>query len=144
MKLKKGLGLLGLGCTAVALTGCGSSHTLTCTQEETSDNGSKTVMEAKLKYNDDDTSIESATMEMILTAPSDATDEELEQAESLLESVCEYMGEGLDCTTKRDGNTFTVRASGDVEDLGIVNDLVKETTMAEARKLLEDDGYTCK
>ncbi len=133
---KKYLLLLGLGCGALFLTGCGgSAKELKCVQED-KESGSK--MEMVVEFNDDETKVEKATVTMV--ADLSEAGEELaalvKENPDMLKSM--FCTESDDCDVKLDGNTVTAKYSVtefDEEDQGSKADIKKE---------LEDEGFSCK
>lgn len=136
MKNVKYLGFVGLGCAALLLTGCGGGHTLTCTKQEDGQ-----TEEVVYEFNDKEDKVTGAKMYMTVDIPEDTSDEEIEQAKSLLESMFCSSTTLKDCKTSVKGNKFEFEASVDPEGL---DDEDFKGTKAELKANLEEDGYTCK
>lgn len=133
MKNLKVLGMIGLGCGMLFLTGCGDAHTLKC---ERSEDGQSVSVE--VKYNSDETKPEKVSMEMVYDAGDEATSEQLEQAKELFESsMC--TDDYDKCSVNIKGKTLVINVSGTAEKLDF-----PEGSMADAKKQAEEEGYTCK
>ncbi|MBR1386475.1 MAG: hypothetical protein IJ568_06565 [Bacilli bacterium] len=143
MKSKKYLALLGIGCGALLLTGCGgNAHTLTC--EQSNDESEETVV-AEIKFNDDETKVERVSVEMTLDASKsgeDVTEDQLEESKELLESVFCSEKEKMDkCEIKISGKKVVIKMSGTADAVGYEGDKTLEEFKKEAE---EQEGMTCK
>ena len=144
MKNKKYLGLLGLGCGVLLLTGCGGK-TLNC-EMDMSDMlagiGNMTA-EIEIDYNSDGTEAEKATMTMTVEVTSDdVTDEMIDSLEESLQGECDTEDSRFDsCKVKRDGKKIVMTATGSADS--IEGEIEEQTTLEDAKKALEDAGYTC-
>lgn len=134
MKNTKVLGLVGLGCSALLLTGCGgSSHTLTCDlKEETQE------LHVEAKYNDKETVVEKVSMEMVMSVPEGTSDSDMEVYKSLLEGNCSA-AEYDKCEASVKGNKVVLEVEGNSDTLDF-----GKGTLEEAKKAAEEKGYTCK
>jgi hypothetical protein len=136
MKNFKMLGLVGLGCGALLLTGCGGSgHKLKC--EQKTDNQEITL---EVVYNSDETKAEKATMDMIIPIPDGTSDEEIQQAKSMLELSCSA-GTYDKCEVKQSKSSLTMHIEGSAQSLGGVEE---SKSLKDAKTELEQSGYTCK
>ena len=87
MKNKKYLGVLGLGCAALLLTGCGGNK-LTCTNTEEQDGFGKSTEKIVFNYDKDGKKIESLDMEMSIELESDEINNEtIIYSKSLTEDI---------------------------------------------------------
>ncbi|MBO5375662.1 MAG: hypothetical protein J6A52_02295 [Bacilli bacterium] len=136
MKNKKYLGVLGLGCAALLLTGCGGNK-LTCTNTEEQDGFGKSTEKIVFNYDKDGKKIESLDMEMSIELESD---EMIDMYKGFLDQMCEDEDAPSDCKVKTSGKKLTLTASGKAEDM----DYEEGTSMEEVREELEEEGYTCK
>lgn len=133
MKNLKALGIVGLGCGLLFLTGCGNSHTLKC---EMSDDQQE--IEIELKFNDEETKVENVDMKVTIKAEDGTSDEEMSQAKEMLEGSCDSLG--LDtCKVDVNGTKLVMTMSGSASSMDL-----KDGTLEEVKKSAEDDGYTCK
>ena len=143
MKNIKVLSMITLGCGALLLTGCGgNSHTLTCEKEF--EDGQHEILD--LKYNDDETKLEEIEATMEIEISEGTSDEEIEQAKSMYESML-CNGEGYKCSVDEKGGKLVVTLSGGVDELSsleIVADIEEGKTLEELKKEAEEEGYTCK
>lgn len=138
MKNVKYLGFVGLGCAALLLTGCGGSgHTLTCTKEEDNE-----TQELVYEFDDKEEKVIGAKMHMTTVIPDDSSDEEIEQAKSLLEGMFCSSDMFEDCEATVSGNKLEFNAS--VSESGLNDDTFSGGTMKEVKEKYEKDGYTCK
>lgn len=150
MKNKKYLGLLGLGCGVLLLTGCGGKtlsggKTLNCEMDMSdmlAGMGNMTA-EIEIDYNSDGTEAEKATMTMTVEVTSDdVTDEMIDSLEESLQGECDTEDSGFDsCKVKRDGKKIVMTATGSADS--IEGEIEEQTTLEDAKKALEDAGYTC-
>lgn len=145
MKSKKYLGMLGIGCAALLLTGCGSGKQLKCEMDMSDELAGLGTMKMELiiDYDKNGETAEKATMKMeidITTTEVEVTDEQMDSLEKSLEKNCEE--EDFDsCTVKRDGKKVTLTAtSSKPEDV----EASANRTYEEAKKELTEEGYTCK
>ncbi len=150
MKNKKYLGLLGLGCGVLLLTGCGGKtlsggKTLNCEMDMSdmlAGMGNMTA-EIEIDYNSDGTEAEKATMTMTVEVTSDdVTDEMIDSLEESLQGECDTEDSRFDsCKVKRDGKKIVMTATGSADS--IEGEIEEQTTLEDAKKALEDAGYTC-
>lgn len=136
MKNKKYLGMLGLGCATLLLTGCGGNK-LTCTMSEEQEGMGKTEAEVVFNYDSDGKKIESIDMEMSMELESD---EMVDMYKGFFDEMCEDEDAPSNCKVKTSGNKITLTASGEASDM----DYEAETSKEDLKAELEDDGYTCK
>lgn len=135
MKKINYLGLVGLGCGALLLSGCGGkAHTLTC-EMNTDDQNQK----VEIQFNSDETKAEKLFMEMTMTIADDITDEQVTQAKDAMKSGCEDAGY-KDCKVSVSGKKLTYSFEAEPDVLGYDTSNNLEDTKKEA----EADGYTCK
>ncbi len=150
MKNKKYLGLLGLGCGVLLLTGCGGKtlsggKTLNCEMDMSDMLAGMGNMNAEIEidYNSDGTEAEKATMTMTVEVTSDdVTDEMIDSLEESLQGECDTEDSRFDsCKVKRDGKKIVMTATGSADS--IEGEIEEQTTLEDAKKALEDAGYTC-
>lgn len=150
MKNKKYLGLLGLGCGVLLLTGCGGKtlsggKTLNCEMDMSDMLAGMGNMNAEIEidYNSDGTEAEKATMTMTVEVTSDdVTDEMIDSLEESLQGECDTEDSKFDsCKVKRDGKKIVMTATGSADS--IEGEIEEQTTLEDAKKALEDAGYTC-
>lgn len=144
---KKYLGLVGLGCGVLLLTGCGSANTLNCSMDMDDMLAGLGTMKAEveLEYDKDGKEVKGASMKMVVEITNDdVTDDMLDSLEEELNGQCED-GEGDfdDCSVKRDGKKITLKASGDVEKIAESEEIAKDTTKEKAKEYFEEQGFTC-
>lgn len=142
MKNKKNLALLGIGCGALLLTGCGgNAHTLTC--EQTDDENGESIV-AELTFNDDETKVESVSMEMtfdLSKSEEEITKDKIDEAKEMLEKTFCNQKEKIDkCEVKASDKKITIKMSGKADALGYESD----KTLEEFKKDAEKDGAKCK
>ena len=137
MKKYNLLGLVGLGCGALLLSGCfggDNSHTLKCEQ---SAGGQKNAIE--IEFNDDETKAQKVSMEITMDLGDDVTDAQMEQSKEQLKTNCEESGY-QDCKVTSNGSKLTYHFAGDAEKMGVDG----STDLKTIKSGLEDDGYSCK
>ncbi len=149
-KILKGVAL---GCGVMLLAGCGSSgKTLSC-EYDMSDQLSglgKWNTTVNLEYDKDGKETKNASMKMVVEVTSDdVVDEFIDSLKDTLDNVCanaeDEEGNGLEkCEVKRDGKVVTLEAKGSVEKIDSLDGITSATTYDEAKKLLEEQGFTCK
>ena len=139
MKNKKLLGVIGLGCSALLLTGCGGKK-LTCTMEEEADGMGTTKMEMVFHFDKEGKKVESLDMEMAIEYDKDIKDETKEFYEGFFEETCEDEEAPKDCKVTAKDDSISLKASGTPEEL----DYDAEGDYDEIKEEMEDDGYTCK
>ena len=135
MKKINYLGLVGLGCGALLLSGCGGkAHTLTC-ELNTDDQKQK----VEFQFNSDETKAEKLYMEMTMKINEDVTDDQIDQAKDAMKSGCEDAGY-KNCKISVSGRnlTYSFETTPDVLGYDPAN------TLEETKKDDESDGYTCK
>ena len=133
--MKKYLGLVGLGCGALLLAGCGGkSHTLTCTMKD--DTQKQTV---EIQFNSDETKAEKISMELVMTFDDSVTSEQLVQSQEALKEGCESAGY-TNCKAKVSGHELTYSFDGTPETVGFE----ANGKLEDVKKDAEADGYTCK
>lgn len=141
-----------LGCGVLLLTGCGSNgKTLNCEfdmSDQLSGLGTWNTY-VDFEYDKDGKETKSATMKMVVNITSeDVTDELIDSLKETLEDICasaEDDENGLEkCEVKVDGKKVTLEAKGSVENLNTLDGIVQETSYEDAKKSLEDAGFTCK
>lgn len=134
MKNIKFLGLVGLMCSALLLTGCGgSAHTLVCDKKDDDQE-----LHVEVKFNDKETEAEKVSMEMSMSAPEGTSDSDMQSYKSLLEANC-ASGSYDKCDVSIKGNKITMKVEGSAESLEF-----GKGTLKESKKDAEDSGYTCK
>ena len=133
---KKYLGMVGLGCGLLLLTGCGGNK-LTCTAVEEEEGFGSSDTKIVFHYDSDWKKIESIDMEMSVDLESD---EMLEMYKGFFDEMCEMDEAPKDCEVKTKGNNITLKSSGSAEEM----DYEKETSKEEVIENLEEEGYTCK
>ena len=139
MKNKKYLGMLGLGCAALLLTGCGGGNKLTCTKSEEKEGEGKTTTEVIFTYDKDWKKIENVDMEMSIELEDD---KELDTIKAFLDAACEDEDAPKNCKVKSSGKKVALTASGSPKDIDMDYDV--ETSKEDIKADLEEDGYTCK
>lgn len=144
---KKYLGLVGLGCGALLLTGCGGGKTLTCKSdmsEQLAGLGNWNT-EISLNYDNDGKKVESATMKMTVELTNeDVTDDMIDQFKESLNEICDDEDESFDkCEVKKDGRKITLEAKGKVDSNNALEGVTEETSLEEAKELLKNQGFTC-
>ena len=137
--MNKFFGLVGIGCLAVLLTGCGgkgnSEHALKCVKKT---EGQEVTIE--IQYNDEETKAESATLDMIVPIPSGTSESEIQIAKSTLKSSCSS-GTYEKCEVNETKEALTMHFEGTPENISGIED---SKTLKEAKESLEADlGYTC-
>lgn len=133
--MKKYLGLVGLGCGVLLLSGCGGkAHTLTCTMKD--DTQTQTV---EIKFNDEETKAENVSMELVMTFDDSVTSEQLEQSKDALKEGCESAGY-KNCKASTSGNKLTYSFEGTPETVGFE----AEGKLEDVKKAAESEGYSCK
>lgn len=137
---KRCLSILGLGCAALVMTGCGSSNKLVCTQDLSSEFGDYGKGEERLEitFNSDGTQIESATTYIDVEITKDEMLNMVDLFKSTLESNCSKDSQFSSCDVKTTKNTVSMEA-----DMVIPED-EKEATIDETREDIESSGFTCK
>jgi len=133
---KKYLGMVGLGCGLLLLTGCGGNK-LTCTMSEEEEGVASSEAEVVIHYDSDWKKIESIDMEMSIEVEDD---EMLEMYEGFFGGMCEMDEAPKECDVKTKGNKITLSASGDAKEMDYEQDTSKEDLIEQ----LENEGYTCK
>jgi len=139
MKNKKLLGVIGLGCSALLLTGCGGKK-LTCTMEDEQEGMGTMTMEMVFHFDKEGEKVENLDMEMGIEFDKDIDDEMKEFYESYFEETCEDEDAPEDCKVSTKDNSVTLKASGTPEEL----DYDSDGNYDEIKEEMEDDGYTCK
>ena len=133
---KKLLGILGIGCGLLLLTGCGgSSNTLTCSKEADGQN-----MTTSISF-DKDGKPESATLEIVMDGSEEegVTKENIGDYAEMVEAY--FCSEDYDsCKVTTSGLTITLKATAKPSAL----DLEEEATKEDLKKEAEEDGFTCK
>ncbi len=138
MKKYNLLGLIGLGCGALLLSGCfgggENSHTLKCEQ---SAGGQKNVIE--IEFNDEETKAQKVIMEITMDLGEDVTDEGMEQSKEQLKANCEETGY-QDCKVTSSGTKLIYHFAGSAEKMGVDG----STDLKTIKEGLEEDNYSCK
>lgn len=135
MKKINYLGLVGLGCGALLLAGCGGkSHTLTCTME--SGDQKQTI---EIGFNSDETKAETIWMEMTMSLGDDISSEQVDQSKDAIKSGCEQAGYKK-CKVTSSGKKLTYSFETTPDSAGFE----AEGSLADTKKAAEADGYTCK
>ena len=135
MKKINYFGLVGLGCGALLLAGCGGkAHTLRC--EMKSGDQSNVV---EIQFNSDETKAEKIFVELSMNVGEEATSEQIEQSKEYLIKGCESSG-NKNCKVNVSGKTITYSYETTPEDANFEADGKLEDVKKEA----ESDGYTCK
>lgn len=134
MKKINYLGLVGLGCGALLLAGCGKSHTLTCTMK--SDDQSQTI---EIGFNSDETKAETVWMEMTMNLGDDVTEEQVSQSKDAIQQGCEQAGYKK-CKVSTSGKKLTYSFESTPDEAGFE----AEGTLEDTKKAAEADGYSCK
>lgn len=146
MKNKKYLGMLGLGCAALLLTGCGSGKELKCTMDMSDQMAGLGTMKAEIvvDYDSKGETPEKATMKMVVEITSeDVTDEMVDSLEDSLKTTCDDEDANYEsCEVKRDGRKITLEATGKAEDMEDA-EIEADQTLEEAKKEMEEAGFTC-
>lgn len=136
MKNIKYLGFVGLGWASLLLTGCGeNSSTLTCTRE--ADGDSQKIV---FTFNDEEDDVVSAKAYSTQVIPDGTTDEEIEEAKSLLEQGCD-LGMFKDCKTSV--NDDKIEFEGYLTSDGL-DELNFYGSKEDVKTKIEESGYTCK
>lgn len=145
---KKYLGMLGLGCGVLLLTVCGGGKTLTCKSDMSEQLAGlgKWDTEVILDYDNDGEKVESTTMKMTIEFTNeDVTDEMIDSFKETLGQSCgSEDAESFDkCEVKKDGRKLTLEAKGPAEANDDLAGITEKTALEEAKKLLEEQGFTC-
>ena len=150
MRNKKSLTFLGLGCSILLLTACGGgevNNTLSCTADMSDDLGSVGTMKAEvdMKFNDENTEITRTTMKLIVEV-NEYIDESLVSVfEESIQGTCDTEGKNYEsCEIKRDGKKITLTAVGDPSKMDELGDISKDGSVEEIKKILKNEGFTCK
>lgn len=137
---KRYLGILGLSCAALIMTGCGSSNKLVCTRDLSSqfDGHAKGEERLEVSFNSDGTAIE----KVISYSEIEITDETMtnltDAFKETLESECSDSDDFSSCDVKVNGNKIIMEAEM------VMPEDEKNATIEETRKDIENSGYTCK
>ncbi len=134
MKKINYLGLVGIGCGALLLAGCGKSHTLKC--ELKSGEQSQVV---EIQFNSDETKAESVWMEMTMNLGDDVTEEQVSQSKDAIKDGCESAGYKK-CKVSASGKKITYSFETTPDEAGFE----AQGTLEDTKKEAEADGYTCK
>lgn len=134
MKKINYLGLVGLGCGALLLAGCGKSHTLTCELE--SGDQKQTI---EITFNSDETEAESVWMEMSMELGDDVTEDQISDSKDAIKSGCESAGYKK-CKVSTSGKKITYSFEATPDEAGFN----AKGTLEDTKKDAEADGYTCK
>ena len=135
MKRINYLGLVGLGCGALLLAGCGGkAHTLTCTME--SEEQKQTI---EIQFDKDEKKAESVWMEMTMSLGDDVADDQVSQSKDAIKSGCEQAGYKK-CKVSSSGKKLTYSFETTPESAGFE----AYGTLEDTKKAAEADGYTCK
>lgn len=134
MKKINYLGLVGLGCGALLLSGCGASHTLTC---EMKTGGQEMTYE--IEFNKDETKVESVSVEFVLDLGSEATDEEVEQSKEAIKENCTEYGY-KNCKVSAKGKKITYSYESSAAEAGFDAEAKLEDVKSDAEK----SGFSCK
>ena len=122
------LGVLGLACGALLLTGCGgSSHTLKCTQKY-GDN----EMTLTIYYNSDNTKAESITGVTIVDE-TNKTEEEFESHRDAIEEQCRNI-DVKSCKVTTNGKKIILTVEADPEYFGYNGESLKELKESFAKE----------
>jgi hypothetical protein len=122
------LGLVGLGCGALLLTGCGgSAHTLKCTQKY-GDN----EMTLTIYYNSDETKAESITGETIVDETK-KTEEEFESHRDAIEDQCKNI-DVKSCKVTTSGKKIILTVEANPEYFGYNGESLKEAKESFAKE----------
>lgn len=126
------LGLIGLGCGALLLTGCGgNAHTLKCTQKSDGSDITMTVY-----YNDDETKAKSVKAESIYDGSS-LSDEDFKEGKEELEKMCDS-SPYKSCKITTSGKKVIMTIEANPEDLGYDGQSLKA-----AKENAKNAGYKC-
>lgn len=132
--MKKGKLLLALPIVALALTGCGGSKTLTCTNSTTT-SGMETKSTVEIKFNKNTVDAMNVTMDMKVP------DEYKDQKQTLIDTLKTSM-KGMDVSETKDG--IRIKADSNSEYFDSFNIDKKNAKYDDAKKAFEAQGYKCK
>lgn len=138
MKNIKLLGLIGLGCGALLLTGCGGGgHSLTCSATE--DDGS--VTKITFNYDSEEKELQSVDVSSEIDIPDTATDDDVAAAKENGKARCAYYPNATKCEVSQSGKTLKFYIEGlKAEDLNYTGN----DSLEKVKQDMENDGYTCK
>ena len=126
------LGLVGLGCGALLLTGCGgSAHTLKCTQ-----NSDGSEMTITIYYNSDETKAENVKLEGVYDA-SGVSEADLKEGKKQLEKQCDNSNYKK-CKVTTSGKKLVMTMEVSPDYLGYDGQSLKET-----KEKAISTGYDC-
>lgn len=132
--MKKGKLALLLPVAALALTGCGSSKTLTCTKTETSE-GMETKAAVEIKFKKD--TVEAMNLTIDLKLPEEYKDQKKE-----LMDTYKNMMSGVDVKETKDGIQITADSDSEYFDSFDIDK--GKAKYEDAKKAFEDQGFKCK
>lgn len=136
MKKINYLGLVGLGCGALLLAGCGGgkAHTLTCELDE-----GEQKNHIEITFNKEETKAESVYFELTMSIGEDLTDEQIDASKEYLIKGCESSGYKK-CDAKISGSKLTYSFETTPE----LSNFSAEGKLEDVKKAAEEDGYSCK
>ncbi len=135
MKLIKRIGVVGVCCLALFLSGCGSeSHVLKCEIKSV-----ESTIKLNITFDSTKTKIENVKTKTIIDLGNYYTDEQVKQMRDFTEQGCKDSG-GINCKVSLDGKTIT--SEYEAKGLDLIND--EDISFEELKTKLEQDGYSCK
>ena len=135
MKKINYLGLVGLGCGALLLSGCGGkSHTLKC--ELKSDSQEQVV---EIEFDKDEKKAKNLYYELTIKLDEGITDEQINEAKNSLKEGCESQG-NKNCKVSSSKNKITYSFETEPDNSGFD----ASGSLEEVKKLAEEDGFSCK
>ncbi len=131
---RKIISLIGIGCGALLLTGCGdnNSHILSCTQKT---DGQETTI--TINYNEDETKAKSIKVETIVDV-AEESDEIIELIKKELESRCDkYEAKSCKVTIDDKKLLMAIEEAPENSDYG-------SQSLKDVKKSITSSGYECK